>query len=64
MKDYVIYTDTCADFDEKMIAELGIEVSPLTFHIDGGSYANWPDGREMAFSEFYSRLRGGSYLFI
>lgn len=60
MKDYVIYTDTCADFDEKMIAELGIEVSPLTFHIDGGSYANWPDGREMAFSEFYSRLRGGS----
>ncbi|MFV0414278.1 MAG: DegV family protein [Oscillospiraceae bacterium] len=60
MKDYVIYTDTCADFDEKKIAELGIEVSPLTFHIDGGSYANWPDGREMAFSEFYSRLRGGS----
>lgn len=60
MKDYVIYTDTCADFDEKKIAELGIEVSPLTFHIDGGSYANWPDGREMAFSEFYSHLRGGS----
>ncbi|MDL2324156.1 DegV family protein [Ruminococcaceae bacterium OttesenSCG-928-A16] len=59
MKDYVIFTDSCADFDEKMVAELGLQVKPLTFTLKDKEYANWPDGRDIAFPEFYKQLREG-----
>lgn len=60
MKDYIIFTDSCADLDPKMIAELGIEVLPMHFTMDGKTYANWPDGRDIPFEKFYSKLRDGS----
>lgn len=59
MRDYVIYTDSSADFDDTMVKQLGIDVQPLTFHLSGSSYANWPDGREISFPDFYARLRKG-----
>ena len=60
MRDYVVFTDSSADFDAKMVEELGIDVQPLTFHLDDKDYANWPDGREMSNKDFYDKLREGS----
>lgn len=59
MRDYIIITDSCADLDPGMIKKLRIEVIPMTFILDGESYKNWPDGREMDFGEFYAQLRSG-----
>lgn len=59
MDSYVIITDSSADFDDKMVQELGVDVLPLRFTLDEVTYANWPDGREISFSEFYKRLRQG-----
>ncbi len=59
MREYVIYTDSSADFDEEMVQQLGIEVQPLLFTLDGTNYRNWPDGREMQPDVFYSKLREG-----
>ena len=59
MREYVIYTDSSADFDEEMVQQLGIEVQPLLFTLDGNNYRNWPDGREMKPDVFYSKLREG-----
>lgn len=59
MREYVIYTDSCADLDPKMIQELGVDYQPLTFTLSGQTYANWADGRDLSFASFYERLRGG-----
>lgn len=60
MSDYVVFTDSCADLGSPMVAELGLEIIPLTFTMDGKDYENWPDGRDMGFADFYAGLRGGS----
>lgn len=59
MREYVIYTDSSADFDEKIVEKLEIKVQPLTFHIEDKNYLNWPDGREMKLDDFYAKLRAG-----
>lgn len=59
MRDYVIFTDSSADFDAAMVKELELEMQPLTFNLDGEEYANWPDGREISFGDFYEKLRAG-----
>ena len=59
MREYMILTDSCCDFSAEMVAELGVEVLPLSFHIEGKDYFNYPDNREMAPGEFYAKLRGG-----
>ena len=59
MREYVIYTDSCADFGNDLAQELGVQYRPLTFHLDGKDYANWFDGREIGFSDFYNKLRDG-----
>lgn len=59
MKDFLIYTDSCADFSAEKVEELGLDILPLKFTVDGTEYANWPDGREMGFKEFYAKLRAG-----
>lgn len=59
MKDYVLFSDSCVDISPEMIAELGLEVTCLSFNLDGTSYTNWPDGREISFKDFYARLRAG-----
>jgi len=60
MRDYIIYTDTCADLGADMVKELGIECYPMNFTLEGKDYASYPDGREMSFHDFYERLRAGS----
>ena len=60
MADYVLMTDSCCDLSAKMAEELGLEVLPLRLELEGKSYRNLLDGSEIAFQEFYSRVRAGA----
>ena len=59
MSDFVIVTDSSADLPADLVRELGVEVLPLSFTIQGKTYRNYPDGREMAPGAFYQLLRSG-----
>ena len=59
MRDYVILTDSCCDLSAEMAAKLGVEILPLSLEMGGKSYRNYPDGRDIGFQEFYTRLRAG-----
>lgn len=60
MKNYVILTDSCCDLSAEMVAQLELSVLPLSFVMEGREYFNYPDNRDIAPDEFYSRLRSGS----
>ena len=60
MNDYVILTDSSADLDQKLAAELGLEILPLCFLVGGKSYFDYPDGREMSPQAFYQKVRDGA----
>lgn len=59
MRDFVIMTDSCCDMTAKMADELGLEALPLSLQLDGGSYRNFLDGRDIGFADFYARIRAG-----
>lgn len=59
MSDFVIVTDSSADLSAEMVAELGLEVLPLSFTVQDKTYHNYPDGREMDLNAFYRMLREG-----
>ena len=59
MSDYVIITDSSADLPHSLVKELELEVLPLSFIMDGKTYRNWPDNREMSPGEFYNKQREG-----
>ena len=59
MSDFVIVTDSSADLPADLVRELGVEDHPLSFTIQGKTYRNYPDGREMAPGAFYQLLRSG-----
>ncbi len=60
MSDYVIITDSSADLPDSIVKELGVEVLPLAFTIDGKTYLNYPDNREMTPDELTRRQKAGS----
>jgi DegV family protein with EDD domain len=60
MGEYVILTDSCCDLNEELLAEFGVQYVPLNFTLEGQTYENWLDGRQLPFSEFYAKLRAGS----
>lgn len=59
MSDFVILTDSSADLGEELAAQMEIQVLPLSFTIQGATYHNYPDNREMDPKAFYSLLRQG-----
>ena len=59
MREYIILTDSCCDFSADMVAELGVEILPLSFRIEGKDYFNYPDNRDMDPPVFYEKLRAG-----
>lgn len=59
MRDYVIITDSTTDLTPELINELNISVIPMEFNIDGQSYLNYSDEREISYKEFYDVLRNG-----
>ncbi|MEG1658555.1 MAG: DegV family protein [Oscillibacter sp.] len=60
MREFVILTDSCCDLTAEMAQALELEVLPLSLLMDGASYRNCLDGREIGFGEFYGKLRSGS----
>ena len=59
MSNYVIVTDSAADLDQAMVDRLGIQVVPLSLTIEGETYLDYPDRRQLDPHEFYERLRAG-----
>ena len=59
MSDYVIITDSSADLSAAMVEELELSVLPLAFTVQGKTYHNYPDDREMDPKVFYNLLRSG-----
>ena len=59
MSEYVLITDSSANLSQEMVQELGVTVLPLSFTIQGKTYRNYPDNREMDLPLFYDMLRAG-----
>ena len=59
MASYVIVTDSSADLSAQMAEKAGVQVLPLRFTVEGQTYYNWPDNREMDPRVFYRMLREG-----
>ena len=59
MSNYVIITDSSCDLPDSLVKELELEVLPLAFIMDGKTYRNYPDNREMSPREFYDKEREG-----
>lgn len=60
MSEYIIMTDSSCDLSDAMVKDLGVEVLPLAFTIDGKTYLNYPDNREMSPEELTRRQKAGS----
>lgn len=60
MSDYVILTDSSADLSAEMVKELDVRVLPLSFTLEGKTYHNYPDNRDIPQEEVYRKLRAGS----
>jgi DegV family protein with EDD domain len=57
MSNYVIVTDSNIDLSPEMVNEFGLTVVPMVFEIDGKTYRNYPDNRDMSVKAFYDMLR-------
>ncbi len=57
--DYVFMTDASCDLTEELVSEIGVEVIPMEFHMDGKSYLHYTDCRMMSLDEFYGNLKKG-----
>lgn len=57
MNDYQILTESTCDLPANLADELNLAVAPLSVLIDGKSYTNYLDGRELSYPEFYNFLR-------
>ncbi len=60
MRDFVIMTDSCASLDQNEVNELGVIVLPLSFTINGVTYADTPDHAGMAPEEFFRLIGEGA----
>ena len=60
MRDYVMLSDSSCDFSARMAEELELTVLPLSFTMEGREYFNYPDNRDIAPAEFYSKIRSGA----
>ena len=59
MSNYVIITDSSCDLPDSLVKELELEVLPLSFLMDGKTYRNYSDNREMSPKDFYNKEREG-----
>ena len=59
MSNYVIITDSSCDLPDSLVKELELGVLPLSFIMDGKTYRNYSDNREMSPKDFYNKEREG-----
>lgn len=57
MSDFVILTDSSVDLGPDLVAQYDIHVLPLSFTIQGVTYQDFPDHRDMDPRVFYDMLR-------
>lgn len=57
--DYVFMTDASCDLTEELAKEVGVEVLPMEFQMEGKCYLHYTDSRMMSLDEFYSKLKKG-----
>ena len=60
MENYVLFTESTCDLTPNLVREMDVQVLPMSFTLDGQSYRNYPDNRELAPKSFYDKLRNGS----
>ncbi len=59
MSEFVILTDSSADLPLELVEKLDVQVLPLSCTMEGTTFFNYPDNREMDPHAFYDRLRAG-----
>ena len=59
MSEFVLLTDSAADMSQEMVEETGVIVLPLSFTIQGKTFHDYPDHRDMDPALFYDMLRAG-----
>ena len=59
MRNYKIIADSTCDLNANLEKEFDIEVMPLSFTIDGKTYQNFLDGREINLDDFYKKMEEG-----
>jgi DegV family protein with EDD domain len=57
--DYIFMTDASCDLTPQQANEIGVEVLPMEFEMEGKSYLHYTDARMMSLDEFYSKLKSG-----
>ncbi|MDL2248127.1 DegV family protein [Tyzzerella sp. OttesenSCG-928-J15] len=57
MSEYVIITDSATDLNQELVDKANVHVVPLSFVIDGNTYHDFTDHREMEPKVFYDMLR-------
>ena len=58
MRDYVIVTDSCCDFDRELIQSLDLTVIPLSVQLGADRFRNTPEEAPES-HVFYTRLKQG-----
>lgn len=58
--DYVVLADSCSDLSDELVKKYDLAVFPMEFILDGKSYRNYPDHRELDLKTFYEKLKNGS----
>lgn len=57
--DYIFMTDTSSDLSTEQAGEIGVEVLPMEFEMEGKCYLHYTDARMMSLDEFYGKLKKG-----
>lgn len=57
MSKYVIVTDSSSDLPAEWVVANHVEVIPLSVDIDGKTYRNYPDERDIKLHDFYQLMR-------
>lgn len=57
--DYIFMTDASCDLTSEQVNEIGVDVLPMEFEMEGKSYLHYPDARMMSLDDFYSKLKNG-----
>lgn len=60
--EFKILTDSCSNLPDNLIEELGIEIFPLTFMIDGVQHQSYLKGTASNLQEFYKMMREGKVI--
>ena len=57
---YILLTDSSADLPAYLVEELNLYVLPLSVTVNGETFRNFPDEREIRATELYAKLRAGA----